>query len=201
MENKNEFQTTIILGIVGILMSVFAIAADAIVQKVNSAPGNAYIILYISVLAIGVLYFASSTTKKQGMLDVINLITNILLIVFGVVISIVEYILFTKSSELYLLAGSRFAVGLTILVISILKLVYYFISRNNQQMRNVYRIITIMTVSLVGAYLAIMIAHDSITAYRANLVPQINLFILIGTILLYAIVTFISPRTKVVEKN
>ena len=201
MENKNEFQTTIVLGIVGILMSVFAIAADAIVQKVNSANGNAYIILYIGVLAIGVLYFAASTTKKQGMLNVINLVTNIIVIVFGAVISIVEYILFTKSTELYLLAGSRFAVSLAILVISILKLVYFFISRNNLQMRNVYKIISIMTMALIGAYLVLMITHDSILAYRANLVPQINIFILVGIILLYTFVTFISPRSEVVEKN
>ncbi len=201
MENKNEFQTTIVLGIVGILMSVFAIAADAIVQKVNSAQGNAYIILYIGVLAIGVLYFAASTTKKQGMLNVINLVTNIIVIVFGAVISIVEYILFTKSTELYLLAGSRFAVSLAILVISILKLVYFFISRNNPQMRNVYKIISVMAMALIGAYLVLMITHDSILAYRANLVPQINIFILVGIILLYTFVTFISPRSEVVEKN
>lgn len=198
MENKNTFQPVIILSIVSILLSVFAIAADAIVQKVNGGYTSAYIVLFISAIALGVLYLASATTKKQKMLDAINLVTNIVLIVFGSIVAIIEYTSFINGSDLDLLYGIRFAVGLVVMVVAILKIIYFFISRNSENIRKIYKTISLVTVICLGCYFLLFLAHESLIAYRGNYVPFIHLFLFVATIIIFALISLLSPRSDII---
>lgn len=201
MENKNEFQPVIILSIVSILLSVFSIAADAIVQKINNGYNDAFIVLFVSAIALGVLYLASSTTRKQKMLDAINLVTNIVLIVFGSVVAIIEYSNFVQDNNLGIIYGLRFAIGLVVMVAAILKLIYFFISRNSESIRKIYSTITLLTIICISVYLAMFFVHEAIISYGENKVPSIHLFLFVGSILVFTILSYVSPRSNIEEKK
>ncbi len=201
MENKNGFQPVIVLSIVSILLSVFSIAADAIVQKINNGYNDAYIILFVSAIALGVLYLASSTTRKQKMLDAINLVTNIVLIIFGSVVAIAEYSNFVQDNNLGIIYGLRFAIGLVVMVAAILKLIYFFISRNSESIRKIYSTITLLTIICISIYLAMFIAHEAMISYEKNMVPFIHLFLFVASILVFTILSYVSPRSNIEEKK
>ena len=201
MENKNGFQPVIVLSIVSILLSVFSIAADAIVQKINNGYNDAYIILFVSAIALGVLYLASSTTRKQKMLDAINLVTNIVLIIFGSVVAIAEYSNFVQDNNLGIIYGLRFAIGLVVMVAAILKLIYFFISRNSESIRKIYSTITLLTIICISIYLAMFIAHEAMISYGQNKVPFIHLFLFVASILVFTILSYVSPRSNIEEKK
>ena len=201
MDNKNGFQPVIVLSIVSILLSVFSIAADAIVQKINNGYNDAFIVLFVSAIALGVLYLASSTTRKQKMLDAINLVTNIVLIVFGSVVAIIEYSNFVQDNNLGIIYGLRFAIGLVVMVAAILKLIYFFISRNSESIRKIYSTITLLTIICISVYLAMFIVHEAMISYGENKVPSIHLFLFVGSILVFTILSYVSPRSNIEEKK
>lgn len=201
MDNKNEFQPVIVLSIVSILLSVFSIAADAIVQKINNGYNDAFIVLFVSAIALGVLYLASSTTRKQKMLDAINLVTNIVLIIFGSIVAIIEYSNFVQDNNLGIIYGLRFAIGLVVMVAAILKLIYFFISRNSESIRKIYSTITLLTIICISVYLAMFITHEAIISYGENKVPSIHLFLFVGSILVFTILSYVSPRSNIEEKK
>lgn len=201
MDNKNEFQPVIVLSIVSILLSVFSIAADAIVQKINNGYNDAFIVLFVSAIALGVLYLASSTTRKQKMLDAINLVTNIVLIVFGSIVAITEYSNFVQDNNLGIIYGLRFAIGLVVMVAAILKLIYFFISRNSESIRKIYSTITLLTIICISVYLAMFIVHEAMISYGENKVPYIHLFLFVGSILVFTILSYVSPRSNIEEKK
>ena len=201
MDNKNGFQPVIVLSIVSILLSVFSIAADAIVQKINNGYNDAFIVLFVSAIALGVLYLASSTTRKQKMLDAINLVTNIVLIIFGSIVAIIEYSNFVQDNNLGIIYGLRFAIGLVVMVAAILKLIYFFISRNSESIRKIYSTITLLTIICISVYLAMFITHEAIISYGENKVPSIHLFLFVGSILVFTILSYVSPRSNIEEKK
>lgn len=201
MDNKNEFQPVIVLSIVSILLSVFSIAADAIVQKINNGYNDAFIVLFVSAIALGVLYLASSTTRKQKMLDAINLVTNIVLIIFGSIVAIIEYSNFVQDNNLGIIYGLRFAIGLVVMVAAILKLIYFFISRNSESIRKIYSTITLLTIICISVYLAMFIVHEAMISYGENKVPYIHLFLFVGSILVFTILSYVSPRSNIEEKK
>ena len=115
--------------------------------------------------------------------------------------AIIEYSNFVQDNNLGIIYGLRFAIGLVVMVAAILKLIYFFISRNSESIRKIYSTITLLTIICISVYLAMFIVHEAMISYGENKVPSIHLFLFVGSILVFTILSYVSPRSNIEEKK
>lgn len=167
---------SIVLSIVGILLSVFAFIMIQVASKVNNTD-DGLSVLAIMELVVGVLFLAALTAKKPIFTRTISIIMMAALLTATFVISVVCSVVF-QNTDVTWDSVAYLSVSILTLVVMVLFFVYFLIGKRGT-LKAVNRILNITSIAFFVIFAALVLASSFAGIYRDRPLLGIEMVVLL----------------------
>ncbi len=169
---------SIVLSIIGILLSVFAFIMIQVASKVNNVDDGLSVLAIIE-LVVSVLFLAALTAKKPIFTRVVSIVTVASLLTASFVISIVSSVLF-QYSDVTWDSVAYLSVSILTLVVMVLFLVYFLIGRRGM-LKSINKILNVIAIAFFGLFAILVLLSSFLGIYRESPLYGIEMVILLVT--------------------
>ena len=167
---------SIVLSIVGILLSVLAFIMIQVASKVNNADDGLSILAIIE-LVLSVLFLAALTARRPIFTRIICIITMAMLLTASFVISIVSSVSF-QLNEVTWDSVSYLSISILTLVVLVLFFVYFLIGRKGL-LNSVNKILNVISIIFLCLFALLLLASSFAGIYRNQPLYGIEMMILL----------------------
>ena len=167
---------SIVLSIVGILLSVLAFIMIQVASKVNNADDGLSILAIIE-LVLSVLFLAALTARRPIFTRIICIITMAMLLTASFVISIVSSVSF-QLNEVTWDSVSYLSISILTLVVLVLFFVYFLIGRKGL-LKSVNKILNVISIIFLCLFALLLLASSFAGIYRNQPLYGIEMMILL----------------------
>ena len=173
---------SIVLSIVGILLSVFAFIMIQVASKVNNVDDGLSLLAIVE-LVISVLFLAALTARKPAFTKVISIITTAILMTVSFAISIVSSVAF-QSNNVTWDSISYLSISVLTLVVLVLFFVYFLIGRKGV-LKSVSKILNIISIVFLGLFAVLVLLSSFVGIFRNRPLYGLEMVILILNTVLF----------------